>query len=130
MLAKNAWIALIRLFNVPRVLLIAASAGTTVVDIAVPIRLIAATMAPQSTPTCALTGCGAISDTMSTRTRSFVRCSHKTCHRDSGLDEAESRMTALGRGMTTLGGAWALGGNYRDSGLDETGSRMTTSGGV
>src|SRR5471030_3036413 len=73
--------ALIRPFNVPRALLIAASAGTIVVDIAVPIRLIAATMAPKSMPSCALTGCGAISDTMSTKTRRFVRCPHNTCRK-------------------------------------------------
>ncbi len=79
MLVKNACMLLIRPFSVPKAPLIARSAGPIVVDIAAPMLLIAATMAPQSIPNCALTGCGAISDTISTSTRSFVRCSHNTC---------------------------------------------------
>src|ERR1035441_8777970 len=78
-LVKNAWMLLIKPFSVPRAPLIVRSAGTIVLEIAAPILLIAATMAPQSMPSCALTGCGAISDTISTSTRSVVRCAHKAC---------------------------------------------------
>ena len=69
MFVKNACMLLIKLFSVPRAPLIARSAGPIVLDIAVPMLLIAATMAAQSIPNCALAGCGAISDTISTSTR-------------------------------------------------------------
>ena len=79
MFVKNACMLLIRLFSVPKAPLIARSAGPIVLDIAVPMLLMAATMAPQSIPNCALAGCGAISDTISTSTRSFARCCQNTC---------------------------------------------------
>ena len=60
MFMKNAWILLISWFSVPSAPLIARSAGPIVSVCAVPMLLMAATMAPQSIPNCALTGCGAI----------------------------------------------------------------------
>ena len=69
----------IRRFSVPSALLIAISAGAIVVDIAAPMRLIAATRGAQSMPNCALTGWDAMSDRMRTSTRSLVRCSQNAC---------------------------------------------------
>ena len=76
MFMKKACRLLINWFSVPSAPLIARNAGPIVLAIAVPILLIAATMAAQSIPNCALTGWGAINDTINTKTKSTLRCSH------------------------------------------------------
>ena len=80
MLVKNAWMLLTRLLSVPNAPLMARSAGAIVLVIALPMLLMAATIAPQSIPNCARAGCGATNDMMSISTKNFVRCSHNTCN--------------------------------------------------